>query len=122
MRDALAIGGAAVVLYFLFRPRRPPRNPNTVNPRTAMTVGGQDATVYAGGIGTADGVYRGRPYDSAAAKAAAKAFAAKPTTSKLSLFRAISAQNARTPPAPAPVPDAALAHYVRGTMAVTQIT
>lgn len=121
MKDALAIGGAALVLYLLIRRPPPPRNPNTVNPRTSMTTSGQDTTVYGPGAVT-DGVYRGRPYDSAAAKAAAKAFAAQPVTSKLSYFRAVTAQSAQTPPAPAPVPDAVLAHYVRGTMAVTQIT
>jgi hypothetical protein len=116
MRTALIVGGVAIGLYWLWKQQQP-ENPINVNPDTSMTGAGQAATIY--GPGTSDGSIRRRLPDSAAAKAAAKAYAAKPVTSKLSYFRAVMAQNAKTPPAPAPVPGLSLVH---GTTAVTQIT
>jgi hypothetical protein len=122
MKEALIIGAAALGVWWLWKDHDC-RNPDNVRPRTNMTGPGQASTVYGPG-GVAEGAIRARLPDSAAAKAAAKAFAAKPVTSRLSLFRALMAQSAQTPPAPAPghFPDPALIHQVRGTMAVTQIT
>jgi hypothetical protein len=117
MRTALIVGGAALLVYWCWKSNQP-ENPINVNVDTSMTGAGQDATVYGPG-GLADGVLPGRPYDSAAAKAAAKAFGQKPVTSKLSLFRALSAVSAPTPQSPAPVPPPYLVH---GTTAVTQVT
>ncbi len=117
MRTALIVGGAALIVYWCWKSNQP-TNPINVNPPTSMTGAGQGATVYGPG-GLSDGSIKARFVDSAAAKAAAKAYGQRPVTSKLSLFRALSAQNAQTPPAPAPIPGPSLVH---GTMAVTQIT
>jgi hypothetical protein len=121
MRDALIVGGVVVGLWWLCR--RKPKQPNEVHVGSSMTASGQDSTVYGPG-GFSDGAIRRRLPDGAAAKAAAKAFAAKPVTARLSLFRALMAQNAQTPPAPSPTnrPDPSLVFSVRGTSAVTQIT
>ncbi len=118
MRNALIVGGAALLIYWCWKANQPAPNPITVNPDTTMTPSGQASTVWGPG-GVADGAIKRRFPDSAAAKAAAKAYGQKPVTSKLSLFRALTAVNAKTPPAPAPIPGPSLVH---GTMAVTQIT
>lgn len=121
MRDALIVGGVVVGLWWLCH--RKPKQPNEMHVGTSMTPGGQGATVYGPG-GFVDGSIRRRLPDSAAAKAAAKAFAARPVTSRLSYFRAVMAQNAETPPAPAATnrPDPSIVFTVRGTSAVSQIT
>jgi hypothetical protein len=119
MRNALIVGGVALGLYWLWRSQQPPTNPINVNPPTSMTGAGQSVTVYGPG-GVSDGSVRAGTYpDSAAAKAAAKAYGQQPVTSKLSLFRALTSISAKTQPAPAPIPSLSLVH---GTTAVSQIT